>query len=61
MAEKEVDKEIGKKCAHTGTALKRVKRYYRNGKYYVNKTAYKAMLKEKSEEAKEKEEAPAKS
>lgn len=30
------------KCANTGKAIKRRKRYYRNGKYYLNKNAWKA-------------------
>jgi hypothetical protein len=37
-----VDLEFGKKCAQTGTSLKKVKRYYRNGKYFQNKAAFKA-------------------
>ncbi len=47
--------EINKKCAQTGTTLKRSRRYYRNGKYFINKNAFKAFeakLKEQ-EEAKE--------
>lgn len=48
--------DISKKCAQTGTTLKRSRRYYRNGKYYINKNAFKAFeakLKEQAEEAKE--------
>jgi len=41
MAE-EQDKEIGKKCAHSGVALKRSKRYYRNGLYFLNKASFKS-------------------
>ncbi len=41
MAE-EAKEDISKKCAQTGTQLKRKKRYYRNGRYFVNKNAFKA-------------------
>lgn len=43
------------KCAGTGTSIKRSKRYYRDGKYFLNKNAYQAYLtkqKEAAEEAK---------
>ncbi|MCA9405701.1 MAG: hypothetical protein KC684_04130 [Candidatus Omnitrophica bacterium] len=43
MADEKED--ISKKCAETGTTLKRARRYYRNGKYYINKAAFKAKLK----------------
>ncbi|MGE0269092.1 MAG: hypothetical protein AB7S78_11635 [Candidatus Omnitrophota bacterium] len=53
MAEAEKE-DISKKCAQTGTTLKRAKRYYRNGKYFVNKNAFKlfeeARLKKAAEE-----------
>ena len=39
MAEEKEVKDITKKCAHSGKALKRVKRYYRNGFYFANKAA----------------------
>lgn len=54
MADK-TDSELGKKCAQTGTTLKRVKRYYREGKYFVNKNAYKAHQEKLLEEAKKAE------
>ena len=44
------DKELGKKCAFTGKPLKRRKRYYRNGQYFVNKTAFKEKIKKDAEE-----------
>ena len=48
--------DISKKCAQTGTTLKRSRRYYRNGKYFINKNAFKAheaKLKEQAAETKE--------
>jgi len=53
--EKDEKEDISKKCAQTGTTLKRARRYYRDGKYFINKRAYKefsAQLKKDSEEAK---------
>tara|TARA_B100000745_G_scaffold219027_1_gene145789 strand:- start:418 stop:663 length:246 start_codon:yes stop_codon:yes gene_type:complete len=38
------DEDFGKKCAHSGATLKKSKRYYRNGQYFVNKAAFKAKL-----------------
>lgn len=52
------EEDISKKCAQTGTTLKRSRRYYRNGKYFVNKNAFKAheaKLKAQQEEAEAKE------
>ncbi len=43
------------KCANTGKAIKRKKRYYRNGKYYVTKQAYQAQVKKLAEEKAKKE------
>jgi len=40
------------KCANTGKAIKRKTRYYRNGKYYANKNAWKAQVKKENEEKK---------
>lgn len=40
MADEKED--LSKKCAQTGTSLKRARRYYRAGKYFVNKAAFKA-------------------
>ncbi|MBP9853467.1 MAG: hypothetical protein KBD53_01210 [Candidatus Omnitrophica bacterium] len=57
MAEAEKE-DISKKCAQTGTNLKRVKRYYRNGRYFVNKNAFK--LYEEAQLAKKAEAATAK-
>jgi hypothetical protein len=47
---KEVDKDFGKKCAHTGASIKRSKRYYRDGKYYKNKRAFSDALQKMQEE-----------
>lgn len=41
-------KEI--KCAQTGVKLKKIKRYYREGLYFINKAAYKAYKTKKREE-----------
>lgn len=41
--------ELKKKCAQTGVNLKRKKRYYRNGRYFVTKAAFKT--KQKTEQA----------
>ena len=38
------------KCANTGKAIKRKKRYYRNGKYYITKAAWKAQVKKEAED-----------
>jgi len=58
-AEKE---DLSKKCAHTGGTLKRSKRYYRNGKFYINKNAYLAAAKKAQDDQTKKsaEEAEAK-
>ena len=42
MAEqqKPVEDDIKKKCTFSGASLKRVRRYYRDGKYFKNKNAY---------------------
>ncbi|MCA9407076.1 MAG: hypothetical protein H6755_04820 [Candidatus Omnitrophica bacterium] len=48
------DEDISKKCAQTGTTLKRVKRYFRNGKYYINKAAFRAHQKKLQEGTEEK-------
>jgi hypothetical protein len=53
MAEEKEVKDIKRKCAQTGKSIKRVKRYYRNGLYFVNKAAFKAWdEKQKEEKAK---------
>jgi hypothetical protein len=54
MAEQQTDNtEWKKKCAETGKSLKRVRRYYRNGRYFLNKAAFKAYLKKQQEAAAE--------
>ncbi len=40
MADQVEEKVVGKNCASCKKALKRVKRYYRNGDYYCNKNCY---------------------
>ncbi len=53
--------EVGTKCAFSGVRLRRVKRYYRNGQYYINKRAYQEHAKQlKEKEIEEKEKADAK-
>ena len=37
------------KCANTGKPIKRKKRYYRNGKYYITKAAWQAQVKKEAE------------
>ena len=34
------DEDFGKKCAGTKKAISRARRYYRDGNYFANKTAY---------------------
>jgi hypothetical protein len=50
MAEEVKNDEWRKKCAFSGTALKNVKRYYRNGRYYKNKASFQQHLKKLLEE-----------
>jgi len=60
MADEKED--ISKKCAETGTSLKRTKRYYREGRYFLNKNAYQTWKKKedaKKAEAKSAEESAA--
>ena len=38
------------KCANSGKAIKRKKRYYRNGKYYATKQAWSEQMKKEAEE-----------
>jgi hypothetical protein len=49
--------DIRKKCAGTGVTLRRKRRYYRNGKYFLNKNAYKMFVEKENE--KKAAEAPA--
>ena len=61
MAEEKEVKDVKKKCASTGKNLKRVRRYYRNGLYFVNKAAFKTWdQKQKEDKAKAAEEKKAK-
>ena len=39
------------KCAMSGKAIKRRKRYYRNGKYFLNKASWQAYVKKQKEDA----------
>ncbi|MFH0754145.1 MAG: hypothetical protein V2A70_06230 [Candidatus Omnitrophota bacterium] len=41
------------KCAHSGKAIKRRKRYYRNGKYFLNKASWQAFVKKQKDAAAE--------
>jgi len=36
-------------CAYCNKSLKRIKRYYRDGKYWCNKKCYKAFLSKQQE------------
>ena len=45
MADQKPDAKEKVKCAQTGVILKKVKRYYRNGKYYISKAAFKTKAK----------------
>ena len=49
MGKVKPDQEWKFKCANTGKALKRKKRYYRNGKYYISKAAFQAQAKKEAE------------
>ena len=61
MAQATQDADLGKKCAFSGKPIKRARRFYRNGKYYLNKASFKANWpKIQEEKAKAKEEAKAK-
>jgi len=51
MAEEKQVTDIDKKCAHTGKAIKRVRRYYRNGLYFINKAAFQAWQQKQRETA----------
>ncbi len=48
--------EIGKKCAFSGVTIRKRKRYYRNGLYYKNRTAYLGHRSKLLEEKNQKEE-----
>lgn len=39
------------KCAHSGKAIKRRKRYFRNGKYFLNKASWQAFVTKQKEDA----------
>ncbi|MBF0330926.1 MAG: hypothetical protein HQL17_03240 [Candidatus Omnitrophica bacterium] len=41
------------KCAQSGKAIKRRKRYYRNGKYFLNKASWQAFVKKQKDAAAE--------
>ncbi len=60
MADQNPNIEIGKKCAFSGVALRRAKRFYRNGLYFRNKAAFKANEAKLAEAAADKKEEPAK-
>jgi hypothetical protein len=48
------------KCAMSGKAIKRRKRYYRNGKYFLNKASWQAFVKKQAAAAAEAAAEPAK-
>ena len=50
-AAKDQPSEVGTKCALSGVRLRKVKRYYRNGRYYINKRAFKEHDKQLAEKA----------
>ncbi|MDP3142969.1 MAG: hypothetical protein Q8N14_03360 [Candidatus Omnitrophota bacterium] len=45
--------EVAVNCAGCNKHLKKVKRYYRNGKYYCSKTCWKSYIKKTSEKSPE--------
>jgi len=51
MADKIEKKEIGKNCTECKKALKKSKRYYREGSYYCNNNCYRKNADKKAEEA----------
>jgi len=51
MAETKEVSEIAKNCAGCKKALKRARRYYRNGAYYCNKNCYNKKIKAAAEPA----------
>lgn len=59
MAEQKPDAKEKVKCAQTGVILKKVKRYYRNGKYYISKAAFKTKAKADQDKAAAAKEEPA--
>lgn len=50
MADKK-DEDFGKKCTGTKKSISRARRYYRDGHYFANKTAYLNWRKEEQEKA----------
>lgn len=59
MAKQTEEKEIGKSCGECKKALKRSKRYYREGDYFCNKNCYKKRIEKIAKEAEEKLQKPA--
>ncbi|MDO8581167.1 MAG: hypothetical protein Q7S13_06780 [Candidatus Omnitrophota bacterium] len=53
---KEDNRDFGKKCAFSGVTIRKRKRYYRDGLYYKNKTAYLGHREKLTEEKKQKDE-----
>ncbi len=51
MAEEKAKKEKTKRinCTACNKSMKKVKRYYRNGKHFCNKNCFKAFIKKESE------------
>lgn len=51
MAQEEVKIEKSNNCLVCNKPLKKIKRYYRNGKYYCSKKCWKKTLKAQKNEA----------
>jgi len=50
MAEQQVTQEVSSNCAGCGKPMKKIKRYYRNGKFYCTKKCFQKKSKAKPEE-----------
>ena len=53
MAENQEAKDITVNCAGCNKHLKKVKRYYRNGKYYCSKSCWESLSKKTQDKAAE--------
>lgn len=59
MADAPAVEKVVLKCLQTGVTLRRKKRYYRNGNYFINKAAFKAHTSKQAEKKAEEASAPA--
>lgn len=50
MPEEQTTQEESSNCAGCGKQMKKIKRYYRNGKFYCNRKCFKKKSKAKQEE-----------